>query len=343
MSFILSARPPKQSFGSIIGQGLGQALREKSAAKMQQEALLAQEKSKGRLLEKEYGLKGGVEERKQAEKFKQQFNLMKKLGLDLGLEDGEQTQQVPEDDFSNNSEKISERGFEKPKERPTQKKLIDENKIQAMAMINPAVADKMQKHNDQIREQKRHEENILNKKFESERKYHTEFSKDLEKAATVLRDSIPKKENALNSARNAIETGNLEYFSRDKLADVTGIDLFRTAKGAQLVTAGKENLLSNMGRVSARAQNIWFEQRLNSMFPKIGQSNEANLTIQEMLEGEVALDHAYLNEFDRLSNEDEKNFGYVKKDVDKRARQAIKPLENHIMNRTAHRMKEIEE
>lgn len=192
-------------------------------------------------------------------------------------------------------------------------------------------------------ERQEKEKKLEREEFESERTYHTGYSKELEKNVNQLRESLPKKEMALNFARNAIESGNLEYFSPDKLADATGIDLFRTSKGAQLITAGKENLLSNMSRVGAKAQNIWFEQRLNSMFPKIGQSNEANLTTQEMLEGEMALDKAYIDEFDRLSEEDEKNYGYVRKDISKRVHQAIKPLENHILDRSSYRMKEIEE
>jgi hypothetical protein len=105
--------------------------------------------------------------------------------------------------------------------------------------------------------------------FEGEREYHTKFSKAVEDNVAKLRESVPKKENALSYARNAIEAGNPDFFSKDKLADATGLDIFRTSKGAQLITAGKENLLSNMSRTSARAQNMWFEQRLNSMFAKI--------------------------------------------------------------------------
>jgi hypothetical protein len=181
------------------------------------------------------------------------------------------------------------------------------------------------------------------KEFIQERAFNTGLAKEDIKKVEGLRSSIPKKETALNLARNAVETGDIEFFSKDKLADATGIDLFRTAKGAQLLTAGKENLLSNMDRVSAKAQNIWFEQRLNSMFPKIGQSREANLTTQEMLEGEVALDKAYVSEFDRLEKEDEKNYGFIKKDISRRAHENIKPLENEILKRTTYRMKEVEE
>lgn len=176
-----------------------------------------------------------------------------------------------------------------------------------------------------------------------ERDYHTSFSREAEQEAEKIRTSLGPKSNALDLGRNAIESGDLSFFSPDKLADATGIDLFRTAKGSQLITAGKENLLSNMSRASARAQNLWFEQRLNSMFPKIGQSQEANLSVVEMLDGEVALENAYLNEFDRLVQEDKKNYGFTRKDIAKRARDNIKHVQKEIFNRTVYRLKELEE
>ena len=98
-----------------------------------------------------------------------------------------------------------------------------------------------------------------------------------------------------------------------------------------------------MSRVSARGQNIWFEQRLNSMFPKIGQSKEANLTVQEMLEGEAAIEKSYISEYDRLAEEDMKEYGYERKDINKRAQNAVKFKEKEIMRRTSYRMKEVEE
>lgn len=201
------------------------------------------------------------------------------------------------------------------------------------------LAQQFTAHNQSIENRDKEER----KRFEADRKYHTQFSMKAEQEAEGIRSSLIKKENSLNFARDAIESGDLSYFSKDKLADITGSDLFRTAKGAQLVTAGKENLLSNMSRVTGRAQNMWFEQRLNSMFPKIGQSKEANLTVQEMLEGELALDESYLKEFDKIAERDVQDYGYVKKDISKRANDAIKPVQKEIMQRTTYRMKEIEE
>ena len=192
-------------------------------------------------------------------------------------------------------------------------------------------------------ENKRREAEAAIKAQSEDRAYHTKYSDEARKEADALRTSIPKKQMALRYARDAIESRDLSYFSPDKIADATGVDLFRTAKGAQLVTAAKENLLSNMGRVSAKGQNIWFEQRLNSMFPKVGQSLEANLTVAEMLEGEEAMDDAYLKEFDRLVKEDKDKYGFVRDDIKQRAVDAAAPLQKEILKHSSYRMKEIEE
>lgn len=215
---------------------------------------------------------------------------------------------------------------------------IPDSTLQAM-LIDPRY-EKLARYELDKRQK---QDELRRKEFIEDRKYNSDYTKKLEENVNELRGSLQKKENALDLAKNAVETGDLNFFSLDNLANRTGIDLFRTAKGAQLITAGKENLLNNMGRVSARAQNIWFEQRLNSMFPQIGQSKEANLTIQEMLEGENALDKAYVNEFDRLAEDDEKKYGYVKKDIERRARSNIKPFEERLFKRTSYRLKDIEE
>jgi hypothetical protein len=332
--------------GGLQGYQQGKASKEQQFAdqmknKQQQEFLRQMQQEK-------YGLEGDLSKRQAEEKYNQQLNMLQKLGLGDIFNNQEQgfgdiinnpsqmgqPNQMPQEMAPQQSTEI---------QNPQARKLIPENKIAAVGLVNPEIAHQMQKHNEQILSEARHSEDIAQKRFESERGYQTGFSKEQEKEAENLRQVVPRKEMALNFARNAIETGDLTYFSPDKLADATGIDLFRTAKGAQLNTAAKENLLNNITRVSAKAQNVWFEQRLNSIFPKIGQSKEANLTAQEMLEGELAMDKEYLKEFDRISKQDEDQYGYVKKDASKRARDAVKPREKFIFQRTFYRMKDIEE
>ncbi len=363
---IIPANLTKQSFSQKLAGGIGRGLEIGSQlyGEHQQKKLLAQEKqgatdailrltgkdTSGLPLEmqKEYlskALQGQNEQAKQQSKYQSQLDLMKQLGLNLGEE--EENEPTQGQRFEEKQPKgILKPGYEdltSENKRAQPSKLIPENKIQAMALINPAVADKMQKHNDNIMTQQRHEEDIEQKRFESERNYHTKATIEADKEIEQLRSVIPKKEMALDFARGAIESGEIGAFSLANLAERTGINELQTAKGAQLITAAKENLLSNMGRVSSKGQNLWFEQRLNSMFPKVGQSEEANLTIQEMLDAEIALDKLYLEEYDRLTESDEKNFGYGRKDRAKRARLAIKPMENHVFNRAVFRMKEIEE
>jgi hypothetical protein len=312
----------------------------------------------------EYGLDAQNKRAVEAEKLKSGRNQLRKIEQQYGLEEGDL------EGFENNPElaqrlaKSTEKGNFIDRLRGNDNRSIgnvinqessqqedgtgwydqlSDSDRQEFSFIYPQEGKALEAN----RQNKIARENAENKRkraeFESERSYHSGYSKDAEKEANNLRQSIPKKEMALDFARNSIESGDIDYFSPNKLADATGIDLFRTAKGAQLVTAGKENLLSNMSRVGAKAQNIWFEQRLNSMFPKIGQSKEANLTVQEMLEGEMAIDEAFLKEFDRLSSEDEEKYGFVKKDISKRVQNNLRSSEKEILKRTTYRMKEIEE
>jgi hypothetical protein len=197
MVTILPPRERKENFGSIIGRGVGEFLQQRAQNKMQKEAEQAKLASQKELLSHEYGLKGGLEEKKQAAKFAEQIKMMKELGLDL-TDDQERPQQ-------NNS--LQDIGFEEEQspQTPTQKRqLIPQEKINAMALINPAVADKLQKFNDQIREQKRHEENISLKQKQIERKEQLEFHKESSKfdeKLTSESSAAEKKIRAINKQR----------------------------------------------------------------------------------------------------------------------------------------------
>lgn len=315
----------KDNLGSLVGRGLGQGLSQGINQSAEFGRIMKQQAAAAQAAEQQAALKEQLKFMREQALLSQKQSFLNQLlgggeGQDIegmeGIDSG-----MPE--ISNTNPK-TQNGF-----NPLE---ISDEAIARATAIDPNVGRALRSAKD----------SAITRRNE-DRKYHTEFTKELEKEANQQRASLPKKEMALNFARNALETGDLGYFSLDKLADATGFDVFRTSKGAQLITAAKENLLGNMGRVSSRAQNMWFEQRLNSMFPKIGQSKEANLTVQEMLEGELALDQAYLNAFDEMSQKDEKQYGFVKKDISKRVHDAIRPLEKEIMRRTSYRMKEVEE
>lgn len=219
-------------------------------------------------------------------------------------------------------------------------------KIEAYAVVDPQRAARLQQENTLAQQAQLANQRLEEKRFDSDRNYHTKLSDKARESAEVLRESLPKKEMALDLARRSVESGDVKEFSKNRLAETIGGpigDALKTASGTELTTAGKENLLSNMSRVSSRGQNQWFEQRLNSMFPKIGHSKEANLAISEMLEGEAAMDRAYLNAYDRLESQDMQQNGYVKGDIAKRARKEVEPANKMILQRTTYRLKEQEE
>lgn len=228
-------------------------------------------------------------------------------------------------------------------QQPTGPRQYNVQQLAAIARKNPQLASMLQQN--QLAQQKMTQQTELakQKQFAEERKYQTARGlKGAERIAGV-ETSMGKKEMALDMARLAVESGEVGAFSKANLAQRLGIPELQTASGAALVTAGKENLLGNMSRVSARAQNIWFEKRLADMFPKIGQSKEANLTTQEMLEGEALIDRSLVEKYNQLEQEDIQKYGFAKGDVEKRARKEIEPLEKEIFNRTVYRMKQLEE
>lgn len=139
---------------------------------------------------------------------------------------------------------------------------------------------------------RRQEERNLNQKRDSD-----VFKSDLGRSSKVLEradqiaEQIPQKRTAINLMKDAVANRNLSYFSPDNLAEVTGIEGFRSPEGAIFKTAGKEYFLGNIARAGARP-NQWIEQQIADMMAKIGRSPEANFSVLRALENELDLDEA---------------------------------------------------
>jgi hypothetical protein len=118
---------------------------------------------------------------------------------------------------------------------------------------------------------------------------HEEISKAALKSSAERAESLPQKEFALQNMMDAVEQGNLSFFSPDSLADLTGIEAFRTPEGAGFKTAGKEFFLGSLKRAGARP-NQWIEAQIADMLPKIGRSPEANLSVTEALKTEMDIE-----------------------------------------------------
>lgn len=146
---------------------------------------------------------------------------------------------------------------------------------------------------------RREEERKINQKRDSD-----VFKSDLSRSSKVLEradqiaEQIPQKRTAVNLMKDAVANSNLSYFSPDNLAEITGIEGFRSPEGAIFKTAGKEYFLGNIARAGARP-NQWIEQQIADMMAKIGRSPEANFSVLRALENELDLDEARV----RITNE----------------------------------------
>lgn len=156
------------------------------------------------------------------------------------------------------------------------------------------------------------------------------------------REGIQRQEGALRLARNAVENGDLEGFNKDFLADITGAEAFRSAEGALLKTAMKENLLGNLNRVSGRP-NMYIEQQISSMGPQIGRSRTANLGVIEVLEGDAKVARRRSEVIDRLADQYRKDLGYVPANIGRVADEEVRPYAQKIQDVTAYKIQKLRE
>lgn len=166
----------------------------------------------------------------------------------------------------------------------------------------------------------------------------TKFGRDrAEKVLDKVEDishSLPVKTTALDLMEDAIANGNLEFFSNDNLAEITGISAFRTPEGALFKTAIKEFLLGNINRAGTRP-NQWIEQQILEMLPKIGTSDAASLSVVRALRNEIELDKERVrltNEtYDQLRDEN-KDIGQLGPIVNKKLSSFAENKQNELFN-----------
>lgn len=200
---------------------------------------------------------------------------------------------------------------------PTQ--LSDAQIAQATA-IDPNIGRSLQHAKDVGLREKREEQKLQFSREKIDRKEAHEVVKPLLQELNSSRKNIPLQEQAIEDIQNAApNVGALDY-----IADVTGFEPLRSAKGAQLKTAIKDFFLSDLTRAGSRP-NQWIEQQLSEALPKLGRSTAANLTVAEGMKFKVDLAKQRVQILDDLIAKDKEKYGYVKDDIDSRASQLMRP------------------
>jgi len=96
----------------------------------------------------------------------------------------------------------------------------------------------------------------------------------------ILGKELPLLESSVMAMEDAIQNGDQSFWSLDNLAELTGSELFRTAKGGQFKTAAKTYFLNDL-KSSGGRPNMFIEKMLADALPKMGRSEEANQTVLE--------------------------------------------------------------
>ena len=153
-------------------------------------------------------------------------------------------------------------------------------------------------------------------------------------------DRIGDQREALGNMVNAIKEGDTGFFSLDNFASFLGKygEGLRSAKGAQLLNAQKEFLLSNIGRAGARP-NMWIEQQISDALTKLGRSKEANLTVTSALEARLERGEAKQQIARDLENYYMEKDGTIPANFTNIVREQMKPVEEQIQKKLSYKLR----
>ena len=165
-------------------------------------------------------------------------------------------------------------------------------------------------------------------------KFGMERAKKVLDKAEEVAQSLPVKNTALKLMTDSIASKDLSFWTLDNLAELTGIEAFRSPEGAIFKTAAKEYFLGNISRAGARP-NQWIEQQIADMMTKIGRSTEANLSVARALQNETAIDEERVRLTDEIFNDlrsQGKDIGDLGPMVNKRLAKFAEEKQNELFN-----------
>lgn len=299
------------SFLQSISGGIESGMQSEAQRMMQREASNAELEAKRKLLQEEYGLKGTLEEKKQAAKYSEKLKAYKEFRNEMG--------------GKLRGEQLSEK-------ETTQEKLEDhppytQSEIDNALFFDPQIASSFEKQNEEWHRQKRHEEEREEKKvvqqrkeFESDREYHSKMSDPIIKEAQAVIKEAPIKKGLINQQRRDIASGQTEGII-PFLVEKTGSDVYRNPESARFKTASKQRFiesLHSLGAAGARA-NQFIEQQLVGAQATLGRSAEANQTVLDLEEFVDDLKSQRAKLEMELAEQDRQEFGYARNDISQRA------------------------
>lgn len=131
-------------------------------------------------------------------------------------------------------------------------------------------------------------------------------------------------------------------FDQDFVAEVFNFEPLRTAKGAQLKTAGKELFLKTI-QAAGNRPNQWIEQQIGSAMTQIGKTPAANATIAEVAQFKLDLDKKWVDTVNQLEEKYEKDQGYIPGKIGREANSLMKDYSKSRQDELAYDLRRIYE
>jgi hypothetical protein len=174
--------------------------------------------------------------------------------------------------------------------------------------------------------------NVKEKRVEAGNKRAEKILEDADK----IRATIPQKRTSLMAMEDAVEEGDMSFFSLDNLAEMTGVEGFRTAKGGQFKTASKNFFINTLQKTGARP-NMFLEKQIADGLPKIGRSKEGNLIGVELAKFDIDYEAKRLEMIDEISDQYMDSLGYVPgtfgRDIDKSMKTWVEERQEQLAGR----------
>ncbi len=168
---------------------------------------------------------------------------------------------------------------------------------------------------------------------------HKRAEKILDKA-DALGLELPMLESSVMAMEDAVVNGDQSFWSLDNLAEQTGMELFRTAKGGQFKTAAKTYFINDLKASGARP-NQFLEKMLADALAKVGRSEEANQTVLESFKFSNDLKKMWHSTARDLEKNYEESLGYLPGNFSRKIEDVMEPFIKERQDQYEKRLKEL--
>jgi len=170
-------------------------------------------------------------------------------------------------------------------------------------------------------------------------KRSTEFLSKIDQ----IRDGLARKELSLRQIDDAVANRSSLDFLGDQLADITGLDSLRSAKGSQLLSATKEFFLSDLSSIPGVRANQFLERALSSAFTDPHRKQEANEMVAAGMRSNLQLDKVKTALTGQIEDHYRQTLGYIPASISKDVNNALTPYAQQIQDQWANEVQHITE